>query len=52
MVAKWENIKQIINTESLLIGETTSVIAKLIADHFNTLFTSVAAKLNEKIAQA
>ena len=26
--------------------------AKLIANHFNTFFTSVAAKLNEKIVKA
>ena len=37
---------------SLLIGETITTNAKLIANHFNTFFTSVAAKLNEKIVKA
>ena len=36
----------------LLIGETITTNAKLIANHFNTFFTSVAAKLNEKIVKA
>ena len=36
---------------SLLIGETITTNAKLIANHFNTFFTSVAAKLNEKIVK-
>ena len=36
---------------SLKIGETITN-AKLIANHFNTFFTSVAAKLNEKIVKA
>ena len=37
---------------SLLIGETITTNAKLIANHFNTFFTSVAAKLNKKIMKA
>ena len=37
---------------SLLIGETITTNAKLIANHFNTFFTSVAANLNEKIVKA
>ena len=37
---------------SLLIGETITTNAKLIANHFNTFFTSVAAKLNEKIVKS
>ena len=37
---------------NLLIGETITTNAKLIANHFNTFFTSVAAKLNEKILKA
>ena len=37
---------------NLLIGETITTNAKLIANHFNTFFTSVAAKLNEKIVKA
>ena len=37
---------------SLLIGETTTTNAKLTANYFNTFFTSVAAKLNEKIVKA
>ena len=37
---------------SLIIGETITTNAKLIANHFNTFFTSVAAKLNEKIVKA
>ena len=36
---------------SLLIGETVTTNAKLIANHFNT-FKSVAATLNEKIVKA
>ena len=32
--------------------QTTSTNAKLIGNHFNTFFTSVAAKLNEKIVKA
>ena len=36
---------------SLLIGETITTNAKFIANHFNTFFTSVAAKLNEKIVK-
>ena len=31
------------------ICETIAANAELIANHFNTFFTSVAAKLNEKI---
>ena len=34
------------------ICETIAANAKLIANHFNTFFTSVAAKLNEKIVKA
>ena len=37
---------------SLLIGETITTNAKLIANHFNTIFTSVTAKLYEKIMKA
>ena len=37
---------------SLLIGETITANAKLVANYFNTFFTSVAAKLNEKIVKA
>ena len=37
---------------SLLIGETITTNAKLTANHFNMFFTSVAAKLNEKIVKA
>ena len=37
---------------NLLIGETITMNAKLTANHFNTSFTSVAAKLNEKIVKA
>ena len=56
----WKTIKEIINVKnsndvpinSLLIGETITTNAKFIANHFNTFFTSVAAKLNEKIVKA
>ena len=56
----WKTIKEIISVKnnndvpinSLLIGETITTNAKLIANHFNTFFTSVAAKLNEKIVTA
>ena len=56
----WKTIKEIINVKnsndvpinSLLIDETITTNAKLIANHFNTFFTSVAAKLNEKIVNA
>lgn len=37
---------------SLLIGEPITTNVKLIPDHFNTFFTSIAAKLNEKIVKA
>ena len=37
---------------SLQIGETITTNVKLIPNHFNTFFTSVAAKLNEKIVKA
>ena len=37
---------------SLLIGETITTNAILIANHLNTFFTSVAVKLNEKIVKA
>ena len=37
---------------NLLIGETIATNAKLTANHFNTSFTSVAAKLNEKTVKA
>ena len=54
-----KEIKEIINVKnndvpinSLLIGETITTNAKLIANHFNTFSTSVAAKLNEKIVKA
>ena len=60
LLKKWKTIKEIINVKtkndvpinSLLIGETITTNAKLIANHFNTFFTSVAAKLNEKIVKA
>ena len=59
----WKTIKEIITVKtnaktvndvqinSLLIGETITTNAKLIATHFNTFSTSVAAKLNEKIVK-
>ena len=55
----WKTIKEIINVKdnsyvpinSLLIGEAITTNAKLIANHFNSFFTSVAAKLNEKIVK-
>ena len=34
---------------SLLIEETITTNAKLISNHFNTVFTSIAAKVNENI---
>ena len=37
---------------NLLISETTTTNAKLIANHSNISFISVAAKLNEKIVKA
>ena len=60
MKTVWKTIKEIINVKnsndvpinSLLIGETIATNTKLIANHFNTFFTSVAAKLNEKIVEA
>ena len=59
MKTVWKTIKEIINVKtkndvpinSLLIGETITANAKLIANHFNTFFASVAAKLNEKIVK-
>ena len=56
----WKTIKEIINVKtkndvpinSLLIGETITTNAKLIANHFNTFFTRIDAKLNEKIVGA
>ena len=56
----WKTINEIINVKtkndlpinSLLIGETIITNAKLIANHFNTFSTSVAAELNEKIVKA
>ena len=54
MNTAWKTIKEIINDvpiNSLLIGETITANAKLIANHFNTFFASVAAKLNEKIVK-
>ena len=55
-----KTIKEIIDVKSnndvpinsLLIGETKTANAKLIANHFNTFFTSAAAKLNEKFVKA
>ena len=55
----WKTIKEIIKVKnsndvpinSLLIGETITTNAKLIANHSNIFFTSVAAKLNEKIVK-
>ena len=55
-----KTIKEIVNVKhsndvqinSILIAETITANAKLIANHFNTFFTSVAAKLNEKIVKA
>ena len=60
MKTVWKTIKEVINlktkndvpTNCLLIGETVTKKTKLIANHFNTLFTSVAVKLNEKIVKA
>ena len=37
---------------SLLIGKTRKTNAKLIANNFNTFFTSVTAKLNQTIVKA
>ena len=37
---------------SLLMDETVTTKSKLIAYHFNTIFTSVAAILNKKTVQA
>ena len=56
----WKTIQKIVNVKrnsdmsinSLLIGEPITTNVKLIPDHFNTFFTSIAAKLNEKIAKA
>ena len=56
----WKIIKEIINAKSnsdvsinsLLISETITTNAKLIANHFSTFFTSAAGKLNEKIVKA
>ena len=56
----WKIIKEIINVKSksdvsinsLLISGTITTNAKLIANYFNTFFTSAAAKLNEKIVKA
>ena len=53
-------IKEIINVKtkndvtinSLIIGEAITTNAKLIGNHINTFFTSVATKLNEKIVKA
>ena len=55
-----ENYKEIIDVKtnndksisSLLIGKTITTNITLIANHFNTFFTSVAVKLNEKIVKA
>ena len=60
MKTVWKTIKGIVNVEncndvpinSLLVGETITANAKLIASRFNTFFTSVTAKLNEKIVKA
>ena len=60
MKTVWKTIKEITNVEnsndvpinSLLIGEATTTNAELIANHCNTFFTIVAAKLNEKIVKA
>ena len=56
----WKTVKEIINVKnnndvpinSLLIGETITTNTILIANHFNTFFTSVAAKLNKNIMKA
>ena len=56
----WKTINKVINVKNnndvpinnLLIGERTTANAKLIANHQNNFFTSVAAKLNEKIVKA
>ena len=60
MKTVWKTIKEIINVKtknnvlinSLLIGETITTNGKLIANHLNNFFTTVAAKLNEKIVKA
>ena len=60
MKTVWKTIKGIINVKnsndvpinSLLIGQTITSNAKLIASHFNTFFKSVTTKLNEKIVKA
>ena len=60
MKTVWKTIKEIENIKnsndvpinSLPIGETLKTNAKLIANHLNTFFASVAAKLNEKIVKA
>ena len=59
MKTVWKTIKEIINVKnnndvpinSLLIDNTITANAKPIANHFNTFFTSVAAKLNGTIAK-
>ena len=59
MKTVWKTTKEIVNVKnsndvpinSLLIGETITANAKLIANHFNTFFTGVVAKLNEKIVK-
>ena len=51
MKTVWKTIKEIINVKksndvpinSLLIGETITTNAKLIANYFNTFFTSAAS---------
>lgn len=56
----WKTIQKIVNVKrnsdmsinSLLIGEPITTNVKLIPDHFNTFFTSIAAKLNENIVKA
>ena len=59
MKTAWKTIQGIINVKnsnvvpinSLLTGETITASAKLIANHFNTFFTSASAKINEKIVK-
>ena len=56
----WKTIQDVLNVKSkndmpinsLLIDETKTENAKMIANHFNTSFTSVTAGLNEKIVKA
>ena len=60
MKIAWKTIQDVLNVKSkndmpinsLLSDETTTTNAKIIANHFNTSFTSVSAGLNEKTVKA